>query len=276
MITVRTFALTLLLTCCLYAQAPAGEDAIWKQYFTWLQEGDPQTRTPQAYRDKLVAEGMPEAQADERMTLLHQLSTQHELDFVELFFDRAYTAPEPLFNTEPNAFLVSMTANLKPGTALDVAMGQGRNALYLAAKGWQVTGFDIAEKGLDVAQAEAAKRGLHITTVKSGYEEFDFGHEKWDLVVFSYAWAPLTDPALVERVRASLKPHGLVVIEHPAEDPPALEAQSAEQHDPTDEINALVKAWGAGFRILHYEDTEGQWDWRVRKARVLRMVAQKW
>ena len=120
-----------------------------------------------------------------------------------------------------------------------------------------------------MAQAEAGKRGLHITTVKSGYEGFDFGQEKWDLVVFCYAWAPLTDPALVERVRASLKPHGLIVIEHPAEDP-------AASRDPTDEVNALEKAWSAGFRVLRYEDTEGLWDWRARKARVLRLVVQKW
>ncbi len=98
-------------------------------------------------------------------------------------------------------------------------MGQGRNALYLASKGWQVTGFDIAEKGLEAAQEAAAKRGLHISTVKSGYEGFDFGHEQWDLIVFSYAWVPLADPALVQRVRAALRPGGLVVIEHPAEDP---------------------------------------------------------
>ena len=273
--TLCTFVLAVLLAASLHAQAPGSQDAIWKQYFTWLKEGEPQTRTPQAYREKLIAEGMPEAQADERMALLHQLSTEHELEFVELFFDRIYADPQAPFNTEPNAFLVSETANLKPGTALDVAMGQGRNAIYLASKGWQVTGFDIAQKGLDVAQAEAGKRGLHITTVKRGYEDFDFGQEKWDLVVFCYAWAPLTDPALVERVRASMRPHGLVVIEHPAQAPPAVEGQGAEQHDPTDEVNALVKAWGAGFRIVHYEDTEGQWDWRVQKGRVLRLVAEK-
>jgi 2-polyprenyl-3-methyl-5-hydroxy-6-metoxy-1,4-benzoquinol methylase len=276
MVAIRTFALALVLASVLSAQAPATDDLIWKQYFTWFQQGDPNANTPQKYRAKLIADGLPEAQADEQLERLGKLSAQHRSDYVALFFDRYYTAPVAEFNTQPNAFLVSMTADVKPGAALDVAMGQGRNALYLAAKGWQVTGFDIAEKGLDAAQAEAAKRGLHITTVKSGYQEFDFGHEQWDLIVFSYAWVPLADPALLERVRASLKPGGLVVIEHPSEAPPTATAQGARAPDPLDEINALSNAWSNGFRILRYEDTEGVWDWRIRKARVLRLLAQKW
>jgi hypothetical protein len=132
---VRTFALALLLAGGLSAQAPASDDSIWKQYFAWFQEGDPNANTPQRYRAKLIAEGLTEAQADERLGVLRNLSAQHRSDFVALFFDRFYTAPVAAFNTQPNAFLVSMTTDLKPGTALDVAMGQGRNALYLAAKG---------------------------------------------------------------------------------------------------------------------------------------------
>lgn len=89
------------------------------------------------------------------------------------------------------------------------------------------------------------------------------------MVVFSYAWVPLADPALVERVRASLKPHGLVVIEHPAQDP-------AAPRDPADEVNALLKAWSAWFRVLHYEDTGEEWDWRVQRAWVMRLLVEKW
>ena len=276
MITVRTFALALLLAGVLPAQPPASDDSIWKQYFAWFQEGDPRTNTYQAYRLKLIAEGLPEAQADERLDRIRKLSAEHQGDYIALNFNRTYAAPVASFNTQPNAFLVSMTADLKPGTALDVAMGQGRNALYLASKGWQVTGFDIAEKGLEAAQAEAAKHGLRIFTVKSSYADFDFGQERWDLIVFSYAWVPLADPALLKRVHSALKPGGLVVIEHPAEDPLKPVAQREWPPEPTDEINTLVRVWTAGFRILRYEDTEDQCDWRNRKARVLRLLARKW
>ena len=51
------------------------------------------------------------------------------------------------FNPAPNKFLVEMVKGRKPGLALDVAMGQGRNALYLASQGWRVTGIDISDEG---------------------------------------------------------------------------------------------------------------------------------
>src|SRR5262245_27594799 len=51
------------------------------------------------------------------------------------------------FNLKPNRLLVEAVKDLKPGLALDVGMGQGRNALYLAQQGWEVTGIDLAEEG---------------------------------------------------------------------------------------------------------------------------------
>ncbi len=166
-ITVRSFGLALLLAGALSAQPPMSDDSIWKQYFAWFQEGDPRANTYEAYRARLIADGLPEVQADERLERIRKLTTEHQRDYVALSFNRTYAAPVATFNTQPNAFLVSMTADLKPGTALDVAMGQGRNALYLASKGWQVTGFDIAGKGLESAQAAAARQGLRIDTIKS-------------------------------------------------------------------------------------------------------------
>ncbi len=94
--------------------------------------------------------------------------------------------------------------------------------------------------------------------------------------MFSYAWVPLADPALLKRAHLALKPGGLVVIEHPAEDPLKPVAQREWAPEPTDDINTLVRVWTAGFRILRSEDTEDQCDWRNRKARVLRLLARKW
>jgi SAM-dependent methyltransferase len=275
---IRRIALFLFVSGGLAAQtpAPASEESIWKAYFTWFREGDPRANTPERYRAKLLAEGLPEAQASEELAIIQRLSAVHRSDFVALGFDRIYADPVPHFNTQPNAFLVSVTADLKPGKALDVAMGQGRNAVFLAGKGWQVTGFDISGQGLEVAQEAAARAGVTITTVQSSYEKFDFGKDQWDLIVFSYAWVPLSDPALLERIHAALKPGGLVVIEHPAEDPLKPVAEREWPPEPTDDVNTLAKAWVNGFRILRYEDTEDRCDWRNRKARVLRLLARKW
>ena len=257
--------------------SPAAEERIWQQFLTWVRTADPRTDFVKLYREKLIADGMTEGAAGERARMIREvLMPKHPRDLVAVNFDRAYMSPDAPFNHKPNAFLVSVSQDLKPGAALDVAMGQGRNALYLASRGWQVTGFDIAEKGLDAAQAEAARLGVKIATVKSAYEDFDFGRERWDLVLFSYAWVPLHDPALAERVRASLRPGGLVVVEAPAEDPLKPANQREWEPTPTDDINTLTKVWSNGFRILHYEDTEAMCDWRNRKARVLRLVVKKW
>jgi 2-polyprenyl-3-methyl-5-hydroxy-6-metoxy-1,4-benzoquinol methylase len=80
-------------------------------------------------------------------------------------YDEIYSRNRAVFTTEPNAFMVRMIRDRKPGRALDVAMGQGRNALWLAAQGWAVTGFDSSPVAIDEARKEAAKRGLQIETL---------------------------------------------------------------------------------------------------------------
>src|SRR4051812_43645854 len=68
-------------------------------------------------------------------------------------FDKIYASEAPPFNAEPSAFLARAVDGVAPGKALDVAMGQGRNSLFLARKGWQVTGYDVSSVGLSQAQA---------------------------------------------------------------------------------------------------------------------------
>jgi 2-polyprenyl-3-methyl-5-hydroxy-6-metoxy-1,4-benzoquinol methylase len=78
-------------------------------------------------------------------------------------WDDVYSAADPIYNRYPNRFLGEIAEKAKPGRALDIGMGQGRNALYLAALGWNVTGIDISEKGIEVARgcpaAQAHDRG---------------------------------------------------------------------------------------------------------------------
>src|SRR3954454_16318440 len=63
-------------------------------------------------------------------------------------FNQLYAAPSNLFSALPNAFLARTVSGLKPGRALDIAMGQGRNSIFLAKQGWEVTGYDISDTGL--------------------------------------------------------------------------------------------------------------------------------
>ena len=69
------------------------------------------------------------------------------------------------FEHIPNEILAETIKDLQPGRALDVAMGEGRNAIFLAEKGWEVTGFDIANEALDSIQKRANQLNLEIETV---------------------------------------------------------------------------------------------------------------
>ncbi len=77
-------------------------------------------------------------------------------------YNEIYASEPETFSHEPNTFLVRMIQGRKPGRALDVAMGQGRNKLWLASQGWQVTGFDVSDVAVEEARKQAKVRGLNI------------------------------------------------------------------------------------------------------------------
>lgn len=160
-----------------------------------------------------------------------------------------------------------MIKDRKPGTALDVGMGQGRNALYLAQQGWTVTGFDPAAEAVALAQREAKKAALTITTEVVRSEQFAFGRERWDLILYSYAGSRTTVKQAIE----SLRPGGIIVIEGFHRDTAVASGTGAAV---SFDSNELLQAY-PGLRVLRYEDTEAIADFGLRKQRVVRFCAQK-
>lgn len=186
----------------------------------------------------------------------------------EAFFNWVYKHPMGFFNKDPNALLVASVADLTPGKALDVAMGEGRNAVWLATKGWDVTGFDISDEGLNQAQERAGKAGVTIDTVHSTSEDFDYGHERWDLIVLSYAFTPVPDEAYVARLRDSLKPGGLLVYEH--------YQQSSGSRVPGAIHSGEAEKVFKDFRILRYEEPVERGDFAFRmKQPLIQLVATR-
>jgi 2-polyprenyl-3-methyl-5-hydroxy-6-metoxy-1,4-benzoquinol methylase len=111
----------------------------------------------------------------------------------------------------PDEFLARMVKERPPGRALDIGIGEGRNAFLLASLGWEVTGFDSSAAGIKLAQEEAQKRGLRVTTVVADVDQFDYGRQQWDLVAGMYMHEMITRNAA--KIVESLKPGGLLVIE---------------------------------------------------------------
>ena len=128
-------------------------------------------------------------------------------------FNNIYRTTKPGFATQPNALLVSTVEGRKRGRALDVGMGQGRNSIFLALKGWDVTGFDMSDEGIAVARKNAESAGVKLKAIRETEDAFDYGTGQWDLIVFMYEPFPVTSAAYVERLRQSMRPGGIIVIE---------------------------------------------------------------
>ena len=206
------------------------------------------------YREHLMAR-VPDPSAADRTIRLVMAHDEGVL------YNRVYASP-PDFNIRPNQLLVSAVEGVKPGRALDVGMGQGRNALFLAGKGWDVTGFDVADVGLKQAQQSASATGAKITTVHASDEEFDFGRERWDLIAIIYA----IEKRSVHRVRDALRPGGLVVLEAGHR-----ETSKAEFEYDTDELPENLR----GLPDPALRGRGGSYDWGPEKIRLVRLVARK-
>lgn len=277
----RTLLLSALLAVPVFAQS-AGADTAWREFIEWART-QPRRFSMEDYRASLAVRGLTSAQAGETAALVEKLyrddpRRKQELD--ALGYNKLYADPAPPhFTLAANAFLVAVTKDLKPGKALDIATGQGRNAVYLATQGWDVTGFDIAGEGLRAATRNAAAAGARITTVQAGFDDFDYGTERWDLITLIYTDAPQLDPKYVARVIASLKPGGLLVYERPMRS--LLNPEPYWPETELDKKNSLLKAW-SDLQIVSYQDDLGIADWQQgpekraeHKMRIVRFLARK-
>lgn len=101
-------------------------------------------------------------------------------------WDDRYSTEGFVWGVEPSGFVAELAAGLPPGRALDLGCGQGRNAIWLASKGHQVTGLDISPVAIDQAQRLAARRGVEVEFEAVDLTTWEPGNESWDLVLLSY------------------------------------------------------------------------------------------
>jgi SAM-dependent methyltransferase len=129
-------------------------------------------------------------------------------------WDERYSEPGFTYGTEPNDFLVSVTDRIPRGKVLSLAEGEGRNAVYLASLGYQVTGVDGSEVGLRKAMDLAAERGVAITTVHADLSTFKIESEQWDGIVACYCHVPSAVRIRLHQAAVQgLKPGGVFVLE---------------------------------------------------------------
>ena len=252
-------------------QQQSSGDPAWQQFLDWLPSA-PQTNGPNdffmQYYFHLISKGVSQAEADRQLGVI-QSTLRETADGWRIMFNNIYKSTTPEFATQPNALLISTVEARKPGRALDIGMGQGRNSVFLAMKGWDVTGFDISDEGLAVARKNAQRAGVKLNAIHVAEEDFDYGTDQWDLIVLVYGPFPVTSAAYVERLRKAMKPGGIIVIESYSVDANTAN-RPAIAIDPV-QLQAAFK----DFRLLHFEDTLAMPDWGKTVTRVVRMVAEK-
>jgi SAM-dependent methyltransferase len=131
-------------------------------------------------------------------------------------WDRRYRGTELVWTAQPNRFVVEELGGLPPGRALDLGSGEGRNAVWLAEGGWQVTAVDFSSVALDKARRLAQARGVTVDWVLADLRGYRPEPGAYHLVLVAYLHlSPLERVVVLAGAVAALAPGGtLLVIGH--------------------------------------------------------------
>jgi SAM-dependent methyltransferase len=225
------------------AQPSISEDGVWKDFTIWLQRQPPNSKPADLirfYRESLLRQGIPDDEARRRMGVVsNSIFTRRK--GVELLWDKVFAGNNPIFIQSPSALVMNAIEGRTPGKALDIGMGQGRNSVYLAARGWDVTGFDPSGEGVRIALSNAEKAGVKIRALVARDDEFEYGSDLWNLIVITYVRDLTKDDA--ERFLKALKPGGIVVYENGADESNSvLRAFLVSPHQRPAELRLLQSA----------------------------------
>jgi len=129
-------------------------------------------------------------------------------------WDQRYNREDYAYGTEPNDFLVAMFDRLPEGKVLCLGEGEGRNAVWLAQLGREVTAVDASATGLQKAQRLAATRNVEIDTVHADLAVFEIKPRHWDLIISIFCHLPPAVRADVHRrCVQGLRPGGVMLLE---------------------------------------------------------------
>ena len=131
-------------------------------------------------------------------------------------WDERHAAHDPIESHEPDPTLVREVAGLAPGRALDLATGDGRNAIWLAARGWRVTAVDFSGVALDRARTSAQSLGVEVDWIRADLLDWTPPADTFDLVCLFFLHLPQDERRDVyARAADAVRPGGtLLVVGH--------------------------------------------------------------
>ena len=180
-----------------------------------------------------------------------------------------------IYGKEPADFLKQKIDRLKKGKVLVLAMGEGRNAVYLAQNGFDVTGVDISDVAIEKCNKLAEERNTMVNAVVADLTDYDMGEGQFDLITKFYYYEPSIFPQVIE----ALKPGGVFILEQFSID--HLKYRETSGFGPRNpdyliKPNELLEHFKS-LRILYYEDAVVELDEGMHKgtAAIIRLIAQK-
>ena len=198
-----------------------------------------------------------------------------ESDSMKARWDERYDRDMYIYGKEPAAFLKQKIGGLKKGKALVLAMGEGRNAVYLAQNDFDVTGVDISEVAIEKCNKLAEERNTTVNAVVADLTDYDMGEAQFDLITNFYYY----DPSIFPQVIEALKPGGMFILEQFSID--HLKYRETSHFGPRNP-DYLIKPHELlehfkSLRVLYYEDTVVELDEGMHRgtAAVIRLIAQK-
>lgn len=167
----------------------------------------------------------------------------------QIRWDNKYATEKYLFGREAIPFIQDHVDLLPKGPVLDLAMGEGRNGVFLAAKGYQVTGIDISEEGLKKAQALAAEHGVTLKTVVADLDTYEIPPNTFDVIICTY----YLQRDLFPKIAAALKPGGMALIETFTLDHLQYQPRFNKAYLllPNELLTMLP-----GLRVIHYQEVD--------------------
>lgn len=193
-------------------------------------------------------------------------------------WDERYSSDEYAYGTAPNDFLAEHAGKIAPGKVLCLAEGEGRNAVFLAKQGYDVTAVDASAVGMQKAQRLATENKVAITTVVSDLANYEIQPDSYEGVVsiFCHILKPVR-AKLHQDVIAGLKPGGILILEAYTPAQLSFGTGGPQTDDLTMTLDELTKEL-SGLTFLLAQETEREVIeglYHTGRGAVVQLVARK-
>jgi len=148
------------------------------------------------------------------------------------FWNERYSMKEFIYGEDPNVFFAEQLNKLKPGKIILPCEGEGRNGVYAASLGWEVSAFDSSEAGKEKAIQLATKKGVILNYEIEDAWEVEYPENSFDVVAFVFAHFPTeVRKHIHQKAITWLKPGGRIILE--AFNPDQLQNNSGGPKEPS-------------------------------------------